>query len=216
MVPYPGSAGGDYDMNPSLTDQISVTISIVLFEYGPLFSKFPHLSRKGPISANFLARSARQLKAIDLLAAHDHVACGWSLYRSLLERYFLYEHLIAKNEFAVFDDWCFKKYYELENRLRSSPDLNNKFNFRQRDFVPKGKERYKRISQDPSVRAWRRPDPEATAKSLDMKFLYDAGYDFASGIVHPMSVDGYNDYLRLVGKAELVKDEGKGVLVGNS
>jgi hypothetical protein len=203
-------------MGPSLTEQITITISVVLFEYGPLFSKVPHLSRKGPISANFLARSARQLQAIHLLVEHDHVACGWPLYRSLLERYLLYEHLSAKNEFAVFDDWCFKKHYEFENRLRSSADLNVKPEVRQRDFVQKGKERYMRVSQDPHVCTWRRPDPEASAKSLDLKFLYDAGYDYASGFVHPMSVDGYNDYLRLVARADLVQDKGKTVLVGNS
>lgn len=203
-------------MVPSLTNQITTTISVVLSEYGPLFSKLPHLSRKGPISASFLARSARQLQAIHLLAEQEHVACGWPLYRSLLERYLLYEHLSAKNEFAVFDDWCFKKYYELENRLRSSADLNRKPEVRQRDFVQKGKERYNRVSQDTSVRAWRRPDAEASAKSLDLKFLYDAGYDYASGFVHPMSVDGYNDYLRLVAKGDMVQDEGMAVLIGNS
>ena len=203
-------------MTPPLTDQIATTVSVVLFEYGPLFSKLPNLSRKGPISANFLAKSVRQLQAINLLAEHDHVLCGWQLYRSLLERYFLYEHLCAGDEFAVFDDWCFKKYYEFENRLKSSPDLNTKFNVRQRDFVQKGKERYVRVSQDPSVRAWHRPDPEDTAKSLDLKFLYDAGYDYASTFVHPVSADGYNDYLRLVAKAQMVQDEGSGTLAGNS
>lgn len=203
-------------MNSSLTDQIAVTISVVLFEYGPLFSKRPDLSRKGPISANFLARSARQLQAIYLLAEHDHVACGWQLYRSLLERYLLYVKLNEKNEFAVFDDWCFKRYYEYENRLRSSPDLKKIVDVQQRDFVQRGKERYDRVSREPAVCAWRRPDVETSAKSLNLKFLYDAGYDYASGLVHPMSTDGYNDYLRLVAKVEMVKDEGKAILVGNS
>ncbi len=203
-------------MTTILTDQIVVTISVVLFEYGSLFSKDPKLARKGPISANFLARSARQLQAIDLLAATDHVASGWALYRSLLERYLLYEHLCEKNQFTVFDDWCFKKYYELENRIRSSVDLNKKAEVRYRDFVLKGKDRYLRISKDPLVRSWRRPDPEASAKTLDLKFLYDAGYDYASGLVHPMSVDGHNDYFRLMGRDDEVQDEGASVLLGNS
>ena len=165
---------------------------------------------------NFLARSARQLQSIHLLAEQDHVACGWTLYRSLLERYLLYEHLSTNNEFAVFDDWCFKKYYEFENRLQSSIDLNKKLNVRHRDFLQKGKERYTRVSQDPSVCKWRRPDPESSAKTLGMKFLYDAGYDYSSGFVHPISVDGYNDLLRLIAKKDLVKVEGKTVLIGNS
>lgn len=203
-------------MTTTLTDQIVVTISVVLFEYGPLFSKDSKLVRKGPISANFLARSARQLQAIDMLATEDHVASGWGLYRSLLERYLLYERLCAQNEFAVFDDWCFKKYYEIENRMRSSADLNNKAEMHCRDFVQKGKDRYLKVSKDPAVRSWRRPDPEASAKALDLKFLYDAGYDYASGFVHPMSVDGYNDYFRLMGLDNKVQDEGAAVLLGNS
>ncbi len=203
-------------MDRRLNDQIVATVSVVLFEYGPLFSKDTHLLRKGPISANFLARSASQLHAVYLLADSDHVASGWSLHRSLLERYLLYVYLCQKGEFAVFDDWCFKKYYEIENRFRSSLDLKTKPEVQRRDFVQKGKDRYLRVSKDPEVQSWRRPDPEAVARNLDLKFLYDAGYDYASGLVHPMSTDGYNDYLRLMGRKNEIQDEGPAVLVENS
>jgi len=189
---------------------------VVLFEYGPLFSKDTQLLRKGPISANFLARSARQLHAVYLLADSDHAPSGWSLYRSLLERYLLYVHLCQKNEWAVFDDWCFKKYYEIENRIRSSLDLKSKPEVQPRDFVQKGKDRYLRVSKDPEVESWRRPDPETVARSLDLKFLYDAGYDYASGLVHPISTGGYNDYLRLMGRKDEVQEEGPAVLVEDS
>jgi len=206
-------AMNEHTPESELTEQVATTIAVVLFEYGPLFSKEPDLARKGAISANFLARSARQLKSIRLLAQNDHVACGWQLYRSLLERFLLYWHLCQHDEFAVFDDWCFKKYYEFENRLRSSADLKAKPEVQQRDFVQRGKERYERVSEDEAVRAWRRPDPKGVTKALDMKFLYDVGYDHASGFVHPMSVDGYNDYLRLVAKTDMVQDEGSATLL---
>lgn len=199
-----------------LTEQMTTTIAIVLFEYGPHIRRNAALERKGPVSANFLARSACQLQAIRQLAKSDHTASGWQLYRSLLERYLLYWHLCRHDEFDVFDDWCFRKYFEYENRLRSSMDLNTKPEMQDRDFVRKGKERYEKVSNDPRVRSWRRPDPEDVTKSMDMKFLYDAGYDHASGFVHPMSIDGLNDYYRLVGKSDYVQDEGAETLLKNS
>ncbi len=45
--------------------------------------------------------------------------------------------------------------------------------------------------------------------------MYDAGYDYASGLVHPVSMDGHSDYLRLMGRKTEVPDEGKDVLVRN-
>ncbi|MCH8822839.1 MAG: hypothetical protein IH984_04950 [Planctomycetes bacterium] len=202
-------------MNQELTSQIVATAGLVLREFGNQIG-YGKNNPKGCASLNFLARSIRQLQAIDLLVQKSLISDSWSLYRSLVERYFLFVNLADTNKFSVFDDWCFKKQYEIENRIKSSSDLKNKPEVKKRRFSPKDKQRYERISQDRLVKQWRRPNAEEVARHLDLKFLYDAGYAHASSFVHPISTDGLDDYLHLMNRESEIKDEDADVLLSNS
>lgn len=202
-------------MNHELTTQITCTGTLVLREFGNQLGTAKD-NPKGAISHNFLARTIRQLNAIYLLVQSEFIPDAWSLYRSLLERYFLFVHLCDANDFVLFDNWCFKKLYEFENRLKSSSTLKHKAQVKDRRVSPNHKQRYEHISQDPNVKHWHRPDPQKVAKKLGLKFLYDAGYNYASSFVHPISTDGLNDYLHLMDRKSEIGDEGKETLLSNS
>jgi hypothetical protein len=62
-------------------------------------------------------------------------------------------------------------------------------------ITPEQKERARVLSAHPPV--WQRPKAEEVAKTLDMRFLYRFGYDFASTHVHPMANDGQQDFFTL-------------------
>ena len=132
------------------------------------------------------------------------------------ERYFLFRHLTETGEFRVFDDWCFKSLYEANNRVKSSAELQQKEQVKQRRVSASDRRRYDAVRIDPAVRAWRRPDMETTAKRYKLKFLYDAGYDYASSFVHPISTDGVADFFRLTKRPGDAPDDGGNVLVHNS
>ena len=171
---------------------------MMLREYGNQLTEPGHLKEK--LSLVLLARAVRQLQAIGALVQSTFVSDGWILYRSLLEKYFLFRHLCKTGEFDVFDDWCFKGRYEHLNMIKSIREFKGKPQMRDRRFRDEEKTRYQRVRDDQRVKQWRRPDMESIARELEMKFLYDAGYDWASGYVHPTSQDGSEDYWILMGR----------------
>jgi len=200
-----------------ISEDIAAVGKMMLWEYGNQKELNTPGHVKEEISLCWLSRTLRQLEAIDILAANGHCADGWICFRSLLERYLLYAHLCERNEFEVFDDWCFKKKYENVNMVKSNSMLRLKPEVRQIMFTEAEKERYKMVSADERVRTWDRPRMEDVAKRVEMKFLYDAGYDFASQYVHPVSDNGKHDYLRLMGRSqEIVEVDTTDILVGNA
>ena len=200
-------------MQDELTPNIRATATMILWEFGNELATDNQKVPKHIISVQFLARSIRQLAAIQTLFDKNFAPDTYCLYRSLLERYLLYTHLCESNEFAVFDDWCFKQAFESENRIRSSRDLKQNPALQGRTVSSEHKDRYARICTDDRVARWGRPDMERLAKKLKLKFFYDAGYDHASSYVHPVSMDGYNDYLILMERESETEDEGaRGVL----
>ena len=202
-------------MQHGLTMDIVCTGRMILWEFGNAIGEAKDDPKAG-ISARFLSRTMRQVEATDLLVRAEFVSDAWSLYRSLLERYFLFVHLCSTGSFHVFDDWCFKKHYEIEKRLKSSADFKDRPEVKKRRFSATQKQRYARVVSDPEVKRWRRPDPKRIAKDLRLKFLYDVGYDYASSFVHAVSTDGMSDYLRLMSRESEIEDEGSDLLLGNS
>ena len=198
----------------TLTQDIVHTGKLMLRELGNELDSPGN--RKLKISLVFLARTIRQLDSIGKLANARCVSDGYILYRSLVERYFLFVHLCERSEFEVFDDWCFKRRYEHLNTIKSIPEFSGKPEMRNRRFSDEEKERYQRVSADPRVEKWRRPDVEMIARRSKMKFLYDAGFDWASGYVHPVSTDGNDDYLHLMGREEEADSDEISVLLGNA
>ena len=203
-------------MQDELTSDIRETATVILWEFGRELATNRQKDPKHTISVQFLARSLRQLDAIQTLFDANFVPDVQCLFRSLLERYLLYTHLCESNEFAVFDDWCFKKAFELENRIRSSRDLKQNPGLQGRTVGSEHKDRYARVRTDDRVARWRRPDMEEVAKKLELKFFYDAGYDHASSYVHPVSTDGYNDFLILMNRESEAEDEGASGVLGNA
>lgn len=197
-----------------LSPDIIATGRMMLREYGNQLTEPGHLKEK--ISLVLLARTLRQLQAIGSVVESTFVSDGWVLYRSLLERYLLFRYLCEKGEFEVFDGWCFKQRYEHLNRIKSIREFKGKPEMRGRRFSEDDKARYERTRDDLRVRRWRRPDMEAIARELNMKFLYDAGYDWASGYVHPTSQDGSQDYWILMGQDCDEIREDIHVLLGNA
>ena len=198
----------------TLTQDIVNTGKSMLWEFGNQLDCPGKVKLK--TSLLFLARTIRQLDAIGKLANARFVSDGCILFRSMLERYFLFVHLCKMHEFEVFDDWCFKSQYVQLNAIKSIREFSGKPQIRQRRFSSEDKARYRRVCADELVKQWRRPDIESIARDLKMKFLYDAGYDWSSAYVHPVSTDGTVDYLHLMGRAEEADANDIPTLVGNA
>lgn len=198
----------------TLTEDIVETGKMMLWEFGNQLSG-PG-KRKEKVSLVFLSRTLRQLQAIEHLVAARFISDGWICFRSLVERYLLFVHLCEKNDFQVFDDWCFREQYKNLDIINSLPEFRDKQELRQRRFSVEDKKRYEVVSSKPGVRKWKRPDMKAIAKSLNMKFLYDAAYRYASAYVHPLSVDGMLDYLHLMSRAPEPTKEDVRALIENA
>jgi hypothetical protein len=190
-----------------LSADIVAVGKMMLWEYGNQdeLNTPGHLKEK--ISLCWLSRTLRQLEAVEILVRGGYHADGWISFRSLLERYLLYTHLCAMNEFEVFDDWCFKQRHEGAMRVKSNAMLQTKPEVMQHKFSENETERYRRVLADERVRKWKRPKMEEVSRRVEMKFLYDAGYDFASGYVHPVADDGNDDYFILMNRPHEIHDD---------
>ncbi|MBI5764376.1 MAG: hypothetical protein HZA51_12715 [Planctomycetes bacterium] len=195
------------------SDMVS-TGRMILWEFGNHLNQPGH--RKEKTSLLFLARTIRQLQAISALADAIDFSDGWILFRSLLERYLLYCKLCEATDFDVFDDWCFKKQYEGLNSIKSIREFGGRPEMRHRKFTPEEQARYKCVCADQRVSQWQRPDMEAVARNLEMKFLYNVGYDWASSFVHPVSTDGESDYHFLMGRFHESMSEHSTPLIANA
>ena len=191
-------------LGENLTKDIVLAGRMMLWDYGNQkeLNSSGHLREK--ISLHWLARSLRQLLAIDALTSIGFISDGWILFRSILERYLLYCHLYEHDEFDVFHDWCLKEKYNRRNKVKSNLLLKEKPEVKEHKLSQAEKDKYKEILHKPLVMQWQRPRMEDVAKRKKVKFLYDAGYDFASGFVHPVADDGGDDYLHLMGRSQEV------------
>ena len=118
----------------------------------------------------------------------------WILFRCLLDRLFHLRALADDNAYEVFEQWSFKRQFDARNLLKSDSMMREKLN---PDFLtntPSETQKYTMICR--KKLSWRRPEPKALAKKMDLDFLYKYGYDFASTMVHPMANDGQEDYFR--------------------
>lgn len=163
-----------------------------------------------------MTRTIRQLHAISSLVKAKFVSDGWILSRTMMERYLLFQYLCNTGEFELFDDWCFKKKYDHLNRIKSIRAFKDKPEMQNRKFQDDEMSRYKQVCKDKWVIDWRRPDLEEIARSIDMKFLYDAYFDWASGYVHPTSHDGLDDYWIMMEKVPDNYKSDKKTLLNNS
>ncbi|MBA7636055.1 MAG: hypothetical protein GH143_07725 [Calditrichaeota bacterium] len=186
-----------------------------IFTVSVLFAFVKHSDDlKDLIIRNFIARGITILKGILALYKQGDFQNGWSLYRTLLDRLFHIESLSQTDEFQLFHDWCFVKQYEQRNKARSDPLLKSSLD---RDFFkesPEEKARYQKLKK--KGLDWKRPYPEDSARRLGLPFLYAHGYDYASMHVHPMSDDGFQDFLDLIGIDSNIEPVDQSALLNNA
>ena len=156
---------------------------------------------------NFLARGTMSLKGVLILwSIGDYQDC-WVIYRGILDRLFHLSYLADTDEFELFEKWSFEKQYESRNKVRGDKDFKGRLDLSFFSHTEAERSRYKAIKEENLK--WRRPKAREVAKTMDLQFLYDHGYDYASTLVHPMANDGQEDFLRRmrVAKEEQLTDQ---------
>ncbi len=152
------------------------------------------------IIRNFIARAYMIARAIfQLWDMKDHQDC-FVLYRCLIDRFFHLWYLQQNDEFEVFEEWSFLEQFNALNRVRSNPEYRGALESKSFYLSSEHRKRYRKLAKNPPI--WQRPKSEDVAKCLDMRFLYQFGYDFASAHVHPMANDGQQDFYTIT-KLEL-------------
>jgi hypothetical protein len=189
-----------------LTEDICQATRITVFVAASLLGPIPPwLDRRKTeeealheVALKFLSRSIIQLTSISTLVRLDLVSDATALHRSMIERFLLFEELAYRAEFKLFAERCFLDLCKQDQRILSDPNIRDKSNVTARKFTPSRRRLYEEVDKDEAVRSWKRPRPEDVARRLDLKFLYDGGFDYASTHVHPNPFDGSSDYFRLV------------------
>lgn len=147
---------------------------------------------KNIIIRNFIARSSISLKSIFALWEINDFQSIWIIYRSIIDRMFHLNDIGEKDTFTEFDDWSFFEKIKSQNKLRSDNEFKHNIVGDIYELSIEQKNRIKKLEKEKPQ--WRRPKPENVAKNMDMMFLYNHGYDYASTHVHPMSDDGLQDF----------------------
>jgi len=170
-----------------VADTLYAISGIILF----CFAKH-NCNTKNIIIRNFIARSSISLKSIFTLWDMNDFQNAWIIYRSMTDRMFHLNNIGEKDTFTEFDDWSFFEKYKSQNKLKSDNEFNHNVVGEIYKLSIEQKNRIKKLEKEKPQ--WRRPKAENVAKNMDMMFLYNHGYDYASTHVHPMSDDGLQDF----------------------
>ena len=154
------------------------------------------------VSGNFVARGMVCLESIFRCWLQGAEQDAWILHRSLLDRLFHLHSLADRNDFAAFDDFSFLALYEARHRLLSDPTMRHKAPKSLKKLQSADRKRYGQLVA--AGLKWCRPKAEEVAKGMTLGFLYRFGYDYASTHVHPTSLDGEADFLRLTSPAPVI------------
>jgi hypothetical protein len=158
------------------------------------FAQHPN-EKKDIIIRSFIARAIVSLKGmVKLWEIEDNHDC-LVLFRCLLDRLFLLYELNKNNTFEIFNKWSFIQQYEYMNKIRNDQNFKDKLDATFFNVTDEQNEKYKQYKNENPK--WGRPRAKDVAKEMDLEFLYDYGYDYASTIVHPMANDGQEDFSRL-------------------
>ncbi len=180
-----------------------------------LFSmaQFP-ASTKDTIIRNFISRTLVMLKGIfQLWEIEDYQDC-WVIYRCMLDRLFHLNQLVENDEFEVFDDWSFKKQYEMRSNVRGDSLYKSRLLSEFWKDTPEQKSRMQKLQANKPE--WKRPFAKETAIKMNLKPLYDYGYDYGSTLVHPMSNDGQRDFVNLTNLGDKNDFPDERVVIHNS
>ncbi len=155
------------------------------------FARHP-LGKKNLIIQNFIARTIMMVRSVMTLWDLGNVQDCWILHRCITDRYFHLVSLGKTDSYELFDDWSFMKQFEARNRLRSDPKCRDMIDLPLFSPTEEEKARYAALKSAPPQ--WRRPKAEDVAKQLNMEFIYNYSYDYASSHVHPMANDGLEEF----------------------
>ena len=167
--------------------------SVVLKNYADISNE-----NRDRIIRNLIARSITALRGIiNLWSIQDYNDC-WVLYRVLLDRLFYLETLGTEESFGKFSDWCFINSFEYKMKCLNDPEFAEKIEPEKFVLSEEDKKRYESLKTTDVN--WKKPSAFKVAKKMKLDFLYNYGYRFASGHVHPTANEGMEDVARLTGQ----------------
>jgi hypothetical protein len=191
------------DTRPMLSteEMIAMKNSIsdfVVYILGELREKVDN--RKDFLFMYSLSRAVVQVDAIASLYQKKYYSDCRILYRTQIERLLTLHYLIDSNTIEDFDDWSFIQVFEERNKVKSDITRNQLLN---KKFWEEGKERvekYKLLKKNRVT--WERPNSsklEEISKQHGVHVLYKYGYKSASGEVHPIASDGFEEFGLILG-----------------
>ena len=194
-----------------LFDMIQMLISVIIGQYLKISST---LEIKDIIIRNYLSRCLTLLLSIYSLWERKSYEDAWILFRSLLDRLIYIEHLGKNDLWRDFNNISFKLQYEYQNKIRSDTDFPGKIDKKDYELTKSQRQRYSEIVK--MEINWNRPDPKAVLKRMGLDFLYEYGYYFGSGFVHPIASDGFFDFERIIGKPDIDSNGNPKFILNNS
>jgi len=169
---------------------------------------------KHVILCNFLARSIVSIRGIiQLWEINDFHDC-WILLRCMLDRLFHLKFLKREDSYKLFEKWSFKKKYEymlLLKQQENDPTILSSDFF---NVIEEEKERYRDVVKENPK--WKRPNIKDFTKEIGLNLLYHQGYDYASGMVHPLATDGQEDLLYLLKMHRAVRSADNRIVLHNA
>jgi len=148
------------------------------------------------IGRNFIARGMSCTQSIFAVWKAGSDQDAWILHRSLIDRLLHLHYLGVTDTFTEFDEYSFLSRYAARNKLISDPYISSRIPKGLKELHKTEKARYDLLASNKRA-PWQRPKAHDVAKEMDLSFLYDLGYDYASMHVHPMSDDGHDDFKAL-------------------
>lgn len=148
-------------------------------------------------SRNILAKSLSLIEAIYKLYTQKLYNEGWTLFRTLIDRYVYLIYLYEKDLFDEFEKWSFIRAYEYNSSIRSDEKYKLLLNDPLFKIDKKQTKRYYSLKTEENN--WSKPDPESILKANGLDFLYKYGYDYSSGHIHPVFGDGELEFYKYTG-----------------
>lgn len=182
----------DFEYYNELANAIRIMVGLLIFS---ICKQKTTLKRR--IAVNFISRAVNSLNAIFSIWQLENYTDCYVLMRGIMDRLFHLHDLIENDKFQEFDDWSFLNQMNARNSVRSNQLIKEKVDINFFKDSEDHKVRYERLSKNKPQ--YSRPKPEAVAKSMGLDFMYKFGYDFASSLVHPLSNDGWEDFIILTG-----------------
>ena len=168
-------------------DTFRVYCGLVLLSFSKFSQDLPEM-----IERNFIARGMNCTRSIYAVWNAGSEQDAWILHRSLVDRLLHLHYLGKTHSFSEFEEYSFLSMYEARNKLMFDPSFSSRIPKSLKELQKSEEARYKLLVSKKS--RWHRPKAQEIAKQMNLGFIYNLGYDYASMHVHPMSDDGDDDF----------------------